>query len=356
MKNFADWGIRIRKDEKLNYYSIWHNLKTTRLDLGETKDLPVGQKEFYDVGLGTKCNAECPFCYVSASHGGEFWDNVCELWKAWMDSLPEDIVINPNKLPEDDEVLKDLLTGQPDKNESLDAIGLRIIARASVKAGKSIVYTSKPCQIAIGSTMEPTIHPRFTEFLQTVFETKVVPNYTTNGITLSDYESDVCKRLLEATANFCGGVAVSYGNKTLRRFARAAIKNVLEHGECKVMIHHLISDRASVDEFINLAKEYGKDLHYHVLLPLMIHGRSQEGMKDDGTFQYMAEEMEKNGVNNIALGANFLPYLEKYPNLIKVYEYPSECYSSNVLLKNDRVILTPSSYNLTPVKEIKFNV
>ena len=105
--------------------------------------------------------------------------------------LTKDIIINPNKLPEDDEVLRDLLTGQPDKKESLDAIGLRIIARAAVKAGKPIVYTSKPCQIAIGSTMEPTIHPRFTEFLQTVFETKVVPNYTTNGIRS---KCQVCQR------------------------------------------------------------------------------------------------------------------------------------------------------------------
>lgn len=45
-----------------------------------------------------------------------------------------------------------------------------------------ITYTNKPFQIAIGSTGEPTMHPDFCEFLETVFNTGVVPNYTTNGL------------------------------------------------------------------------------------------------------------------------------------------------------------------------------
>ena len=49
MKNFANWGVRIRKDEKLNYYSIWFNLKTYRLGEGESRELPPTRAEFYDV-------------------------------------------------------------------------------------------------------------------------------------------------------------------------------------------------------------------------------------------------------------------------------------------------------------------
>lgn len=349
MKNFSSWGIRVRADFERNYYSLWHNLKTTRLDIGDTADLPEERSEFYDVGLGTKCNAECPFCYVAASHGGEFWPEVSKVWKAWMSTFPEDIIIDPREVKNgNDEVLKELF-GRPEKGESMDVIGLRLIVAANVKVGNPLIYTEKPFQIAIGSTMEPTIHPEFTEFLKTVFESKVVPNYTTNGITLA---KDDCEELLEATRNFCGGVAVSYGNKTLREYAKKAILRLAKDGECKIMIHHLISDKASVDEFVSLAKEYGKTLHYHVLLPLMVHGRSEEGMKDDGTFQYLAEQVDKEGIDNIALGANFLPYLKKYPDLIKVWEYPSELYSHNVLLKDKGVVITPSSYNLEPIKVI----
>ena len=62
MKNFNSWGIRIRKDLSKNYYSIWKNLETVRLDLGEIKPLEPSKAEFYDVGITERCNAMCSFC------------------------------------------------------------------------------------------------------------------------------------------------------------------------------------------------------------------------------------------------------------------------------------------------------
>lgn len=64
MKNFINWGLRIRKDLSRNYYSVWENLKTTRLDLGEEIKLPYERSEFYDVGITEKCNAMCNFCFT----------------------------------------------------------------------------------------------------------------------------------------------------------------------------------------------------------------------------------------------------------------------------------------------------
>ena len=102
-------------------------------------------------------------------------------------------------------------------------------------------------QLSVG---EPTIHPDLSKFLGTVFETKVVPNYTTNGIIL-DSDTPQSEELLEATRNFVGGVAVSYGNKKkIRTQADKAIEKLLKDGDCKVMIHHLISDKNSVDELL----------------------------------------------------------------------------------------------------------
>jgi len=349
MKNFTDWGIRIRRNPGLNYYSIWHNLKTVRLDLGPTMELKPERSEFYDVGLGTKCNLSCPFCYVSAGKGGEFWPEVSKTWKSWLDSFPEDIAVDPKTT--NDETVKELLS-IPEKGDSADVINLKLIAKMMELAGKPIVYTEKPFQIAIGSTMEPTIHPEFVEFLEMVYNTRVVPNYTTNGLTLSDYNSSECKKLLEATSQFCGGVAVSYGNRSVRKEAEMAVKNLMLYGNCKVMIHHLISDKPSVDEFIQVAKEYGKDLHYHVLLPLMKHGRSKKGL-EPGVFEYMAEEINKNNITNLAFGANFIGELQAHPDLIKVYEYPQETYSKNILIKDEKIVITPSSYNLEPCKIVE---
>lgn len=199
------------------------------------------------------------------------------------------------------------------------------------------------------STGEPTIHPDFTKFLETVYNTQVVPNFTTNGIILSDYNDKRCQEILDYTKSYVGGVAISFGNELLRMRALKAVYNLLKYGECKVMIHHLISNRKSVEDFMVATKDFGKDIHYHVLLPLMKHGRSDKGL-EDGVFEYMQDEIIKNNITNVAFGANFYPYLEN--SKLPVSVYPQEAYSKNIIL-NNKVIITPSSFNLTPIHEIK---
>ena len=60
----------------------------------------------------------------------------------------------------------------------------------------------RPYQVAIGGAGEPTLHPDFCEVLKTSRELDIMPNYTTNGMHLSD-------KILYATKEYCGGVAVS---------------------------------------------------------------------------------------------------------------------------------------------------
>ena len=60
------------------------------------------------------------------------------------------------------------------------------------------------------STGEPTIHPEFCEFLETVYNTGVVPNYTTNGIVLAAWcnplsvNYELANKILEYTRNYVG--------------------------------------------------------------------------------------------------------------------------------------------------------
>lgn len=299
-------GKGYRKNEKFNYEAIWRNLTTIRFDIGgDVIELPCDESEFYDVAIGNKCTTgNCPFCYVGANQHGEYYDGICETWKKWMETKRE--------------------------NE-------------------------KPFQIAIGSQGEPTEHPLFTEFLKTVYETGVVPNYTTNGVILSAWNNSESKyyeranAILEATAQYCGGVAVSFGNKALEGMARQAIDGLLGKGDCHVMIHHIISDKESVDKFLDTANEYGNNIRYHVLLPLMAHGRSTQGIQD-GVFEYLEEEIKTRGIKNVAFGANFAKNLKT--TSLKIWNYPQEAYSKNVLLETDRVVVTPSSFNLQPLKVI----
>lgn len=314
--NKDNWfGIKIREIPDYNYKAIWNNLITTRFDRGNIKELPIENPEFIDVGISSKCETgKCMFCYVNASDKGEYFSDICNTWRKWMNTYHDNI--NDN-----------------------------------------IMYTDKVFQIAIGSTGEPTEHPQFCDFLKTVYETNVVPNYTTNGVILSYYDMSDNKyyyqanKILEYTSKYVGGVAVSYGNKYLRKYADKAIDALLNNGNCHVMIHHIISDNASVDDFINCYLKYKDKIKNHVLLPLMPNGRSKNKIKDE-SFEYLLNKINEYNIDNVAFGANFIPYLNK-TDKVKTWLFPPESYSKNVLIKNNEIIITPSSFNLNPLKIIK---
>lgn len=318
MKNYKSWGIKRRCIPDYNYNAMWINLETWRLGEGQAKPLPYNNKEFYDVSLGPKCTTgKCPFCYVSSNPNGRYYDNVCKTWKKWM-STKYDLVI--------------------------------------VKNNVRLTVTTKPFQIAIGSEGEPTEAPEFCKFLQTVYETNVVPNYTTNGVILSDYDDENsewhkrAREIVEYTQNYVGGVAVSVGNPLIREKALKAVEVLLIHGNTNVNIHHIISDKESVDRFIKIQKTYGKNILYHVLLPLMPSGRSTKGI-EDGVFEYLEEQICKNNIDNVSFGAHFYKYLQN--SKTKVWLYEPESFSANVLLKPDKVVITPSSFDMRPVKVIE---
>ena len=305
MKDFKHFGVKRRFYPDHNYNAIWCNLKTIRLGEGKAEALPPNESEFYDVGINTKCNAECPFCYVSASSNGINYTNICETWKKWMDTFWE-------------------------------------------KHGNNVTLTNKPFQIAIGSTGEPTIHPEFCEFLETVYNTGVVPNYTTNGIILSK-DTPLTKQILEATSKYVGGVAVSFGNEALREYAQRAVINLINYGNTNINIHHIISDKESVDMFIAEWLRYGDSILYHVLLPLMPAGRSESGI-EDGVWEYLEDMIQKHEIKNVAFGAHFIKYLRN--SKIKTWLYDEESFSKNIILTPDKVQITPSSFDLNPIEII----
>ena len=305
MKDFKHFGVKRRFFQEHNYNAIWHNLKTIRLGEGKASELPADQSEFYDVGINTKCNAECPFCYVSASGKGINYPSICDTWKKWMNTFWE------------------------------------------IRTEKGFTATNKPFQIAIGSTGEPTIHPEFCDFLKTVYESGVVPNYTTNGILIAQ-DNSISVQILAATSQYVGGVAVSFGNKNLREYARKAIDKLLD--VTRVNIHHIISNKESVDEFIQEWLRYGDRVLYHVLLPLMPSGRSESGI-EEGVWEYLEDMIQKHDIKNIAFGAHFIKYLRE--SKIKTWIYDEESFSKNIILTPNKVQITPSSFDLNPIKVIE---
>ena len=297
MKDFKHFGIKQRKFPKKNYNAIWYNLKTLRLGTGVAEELDY--PEFYDVAITSRCNLECPFCYVSAlKTGGDYTD----------------IVGKAN-----------FFFGQMNENE-------------------------RPFQIAIGSTGEPTLHSEFCDFLETVYNLGIVPNYTTNGTILSR-NSEHTDKLLEYTNKYVGGVALSanYFNIKIEQTWKQAFRNLADRGNTNINLHFIISNKASVDKFLQYYSEYKDDILYFVLLPLMSSGRSSQKY-DEQAFKYLLEQ--DLDWSKIAFGAHFYNSLCEQDK-VKCYLYPPESLSKNLIL-DDIIKVTPSSFNLNPIKEIKY--
>lgn len=75
MKDWKHFGVKQRVFPESNYNAIWFNLKTLRLGSGQAKELEY--PEFYDIGINTKCNLNCPMCYVSATKSGIDFSDIC---------------------------------------------------------------------------------------------------------------------------------------------------------------------------------------------------------------------------------------------------------------------------------------
>lgn len=100
-------------------------------------------------------------------------------------------------------------------------------------------------QVALGGRGDPNKHENFAEIVKYCRDNKVVPNYTTSGIDLTDKEVEISKR--------CGAVGVSdYG----KDFTFKAIKKLLD-SKIQVCIH-LIYSRNSHDKIIKILK--GEDV------------------------------------------------------------------------------------------------
>jgi hypothetical protein len=86
-----DFRVRVRDIKEKNYHAVWSNLKTIRTGTGEAKELDPLYAEFYDIGLGNRCDTgRCPFCYVKANSDGRYYSDVLSSWRLWMKHYTKD--------------------------------------------------------------------------------------------------------------------------------------------------------------------------------------------------------------------------------------------------------------------------
>jgi len=110
-------------------------------------------------------------------------------------------------------------------------------------------------------------------------------------------------RLISATQAYCGGVAVSCHPHLTKYWERAAL--LYWENEVKLNFHIIISDKKSIDSFIDIYDTWKEKVDYFVLLPHSAQGRAIEKEID---WEYLVEQIDKDS-KQIAFGANFYPYL-----------------------------------------------
>jgi len=155
----------------------------------------------------------------------------------------------------------------------------------------------------------------------------IAPNYTTNGMWVVDRK----KEILQATKDFCGGVAVST-HPHLDKYWREATDAYLKE-DIFTNLHIIIGDKKSIDDFADIYEEYKGRVKYFVLLPLTAQGRATESFVD---WEYFKSKIDGSPAD-IAFGANFYPYLVKDSKRFKVSLYEPEIMSAYLDLENMKV-------------------
>lgn len=262
--------IKVREFKESNYRGVWFNGKTIRVALDPKREITeLEYPEFYDIKCTGYCKGGCVGCY--------------------MDSKPKD-------------------------KHYVD-----IVSKVYDYFGK-MTPNQRPFQVAIGGG-EPTSHPDFIELLKAFYYLDIQPNYTSNGMHLTGY-------ILQATVDYCGGVALSCHDH-LERYWKSATTRYIDAG-VKLNFHIVISSVETVDYFMKIYEEYHDVIDYFVLLPYSSQGRGSEKVVE---WEYLVSQLPDD-TRQIAFGANFYPKLVKGDHNIKVSLYEPEIMSKFLDLKD----------------------
>ena len=277
--------MKIRQFPEENYRAIYLNGKTIRQRYDNNK--PISElkwPEFYDVKINQKCDGGCSWCYQDSKPDDEHYMNSLEDVKNFFGSM---------------------------------------------------TINQRPFQVAIGGG-EPTQHPDFISILKQFKDLGITPNYTTNGM-------NDTPEIIEATKKYCGGVAVSC-HPHLNKYWKSFSDKVYEE---KILLnfHIIVSDKKSIDRFIDIYNDYEPKVDYFVMLPYTKYGRAS---KKTVEYDYLFDVIDKLNTKKIAFGALFYPYLQQQKERFDLSLYEPEIMSKYLDMKDMTVY--KSSYSNEIVK------
>lgn len=290
-------SIKTRVFPESNYKGIYINGKTLRVALDPSKPITeLKYPEFYDVDIfetmNGLCRANCPWCYLKGNINGKCVTDAAK--------------------------------------RITDYFG-------------PMTANQRPFQVAIPGSGELFEHPDWENILKAFHDLDITPNYTTNGMWV-DKDNSEQLRIINVTKELCGGVAVSCHPHIKEYWEVAAL--VYHRNNIKLNFHNIISDKESIDRFINIYDEWKDKVDYFVLLPHGNQGRAESANKTI-EWGYLVSKLPEDQ-KQLAFGANFYPYLLKGDHNIKVSLYQPEIMSK--FLSLDKMELHNSSFSLNKPK------
>lgn len=282
---------RERTVPESNYKAIFRNGTTLRFPINPSKPvLRLAQPEIEDVSITAKCLANCPYCYTSA------------------------------------------LKENPDHDDVVDKI--------NTFYGEELEEEHRPFQIALGGEGEPTMHPDFLEVLESFSQLNIMPNYTTNGMHLTD-------ELIEKTDELCGGVAVSC-HPHIEKVWRKAIERL---SDTRLYLHIIVGQPGTAGWFWEeWEKSSNSSVKQFVALPYQAAGRGKQ-IETYLEWDLFFEMFRERKPDNVAIGALFDPFIKARPEAVRGLNlslYEPEIFSGYRIMDDTFRQLRVSSYDLSP--------
>ncbi len=174
-------------------------------------------------------------------------------------------------------------------------------------------FDTVPYQIALGGG-EPTQHPDLPIILKEASELGTVPNFTTNGKSLS-------KEIIKATNDYCGGVAMTFHTFKGFDWFQKRYKKLRSALTCQVNVH-LIADKfvvEAMDDLIRLQDEMNQVINLVLLAYDPEMGRGQlNRIMSRTTYSRDLPKMLKRAMGQgmqIAYSEGLLPYFLTRPEI-----------------------------------------
>lgn len=298
-------GPRVRSFPDKNYWAVFNDGVTVRFTF--EKDKPIGEldyPEFLDIKVTSRCTSGmCKFCYMSSVPNVEH---------------PKDIV------------------------------------KKFLSHFEPMTMNQRPFQIAYGGGCCEE-HPEFCDLLEATCRLGIMPNYTTNGVYFCGNSPEV-EKTINTTIRLCGGIALSTHHHLDKYWTKAA-RMFRDLGQdagfpLKVNLHHIVSDKESIQRLIAIYQEFKSRIDYFVILPLVAQGRATEEFHEE---QFLFDTLrELPDLKQFAFGAKLYPALLRAKAAgrpLPVMLYEPEVMSKFIDMKDMKVY--PSSFDLAKAEASK---